>query len=193
MRIFNPPNKKGPRFRASRHRFLTDKFFDEFKKKHPEYPNLTRVEFTAIIDTFNEKLWMGVIENRDGVEFPEGLGYVFVGSCKSPNKLNIDFKKSTELGQCVVNRNLSSDGYLAKIFYTNFASKYHYTHRKLWSFKASRKFKLKLSEVYREEWPKYIVVDNFAKVSSFFKHQSRKFKVSKKMEYSKDYNEFDLD
>ena len=34
-----------------------------------------------VIKSFNGKVWEGVIDNRNGIELPESLGYLFIGSC----------------------------------------------------------------------------------------------------------------
>ena len=47
------------------------------------------------IKAFNKKVADEVIHNRNGVELMNGLGRIFVGTCKSPKKKNIDIPDNT--------------------------------------------------------------------------------------------------
>jgi|LauGreDrversion4_2_1035121.scaffolds.fasta_scaffold00413_5 hypothetical protein len=192
MKVFKGPDKKAPRYRQSSLSILNEDLYNKYKLKNP-HSKIDNEKFKAIIGSFNQKLREAVVENRDGVELPEGLGYVFLGSCKSPKKENLDYKKSTELGQFVLKRNLNSDGYLAKIFYTNYASKYNFANKKLWAFKGAREFTNAVSKAYAENWPKYIVVEDYQLVSSLFRQSTKSFIVKKGTPIPDNYNEFDLD
>lgn len=170
--------------------------FAGFKKKNPQYKNIPDAILKDIIHEFNGQMWEAAIDCRDGVELPEGLGNVFLGSCKTPVKVNRDHNTSEKLGTIVENRNLATDGYLAKIFYTNHKTKYRFRNRNLWVFKGDRKFTNAASAVYKVEWPKYIVVEDYRKISSFFTDLRKKAYVKKLIEKTKvdeSYNEFDLD
>ena len=105
---------------------LTPKDLAEFKKKFPQYKKIPDTKLKSIIKTLNINTWKQTIENRDGVELQEGLGYLFIGSCAHPTGRNINVPLSLEHGKKLKNMNLGSDSYLAKIFYSSFASKYKY-------------------------------------------------------------------
>lgn len=194
-RPYKKVDKTAPRFRPSSATLLTSEFYNRFYKKHPEYRKYSKAVLKTVIKTFNGFLQQGVIDNRDGVELPESLGYVFLGSCKPPIKENLNHQKSGELGVPVVNRNLNSDSYLAKLFYTNYEQKYRFKNRDLWKFKGCRKFTNSVSEAYVEKWPNYIVVENYVKISSLYReskiHEKRMRKRTTPV--PDDYNEFHLD
>lgn len=192
MRQFKGPDRKAPRFRQKTFSLLNDDFYKAYKAKNP-HSQIDVKTFKSVIEGFNKKMLQAVLDNRDGVELPESLGYVFIGSCKTPKKENIDYKKSTELGQIVYKRNLGSDGYLAKIFYTNYTTKYNFANKQLWSFKGVREFTNAVSKVYSEEWPKYIVVEDYQKVSALFKSYKHREKSESKTVIPENYNEFELD
>lgn len=190
---FKKPNVKGPRFRPDVYQVMNAEFFKDFRIKHPKYKNLSDSELRKIGRVFNKMLWEEVIDYRDGVQLPEGLGYIFVGTCKASKKNNINFGKSQKYGVTVTNNNWNTDGKLAKIFYTTYANKYKFINRECWSFTACRTFKRNLASTYPENWAKYIQVDPVKKIRKIF--QKETFKHMKKNYQDpnlKDYNEFNL-
>jgi hypothetical protein len=191
---YNQPDRKAPRYRRTRVTILNYKFYKAFRKKFPQYKDLKNSEIGNIISKFHELLWTEAATTRDGVEFPEGMGYCFVGSCPSPKKINVDPKKSYEHGVIIRHRNFESDNFLAKICYTNYASKYKFQHRELWKFIATRPFKQLASESYRKNWRIYLQLDNFVRISkAILKVKLRDYAIKQTLEKSKDYNEFALD
>jgi len=194
MNEIKQPDLNAPRFRSTRKCLLKPDFFKRFRKKYPQYAETSDKALRDIIGLHNETLWKQVIENRDGVEFPENLGFLFVGTCNPPKKHNTDYVTSIEYKQRLRHRNFESDNYVAKIFYTNYASKYKFRHRELWQFKGIREFTRGVSETYPENWKKYIQVENFEKINKLFKrYKSRRYYVNKTAYDILDYNEFDMD
>lgn len=191
---YKKPDVKAPRFRKERYNLLDAKFFKEFREEFPEYKDVSDKDLRNIIEKFNENLWKEVIANRNGVELPEGLGYLFIGSCPPPSGKNIDAPKSLKYGKQLKNTNLNSDGFLAKIFYSSFASKYKYEFRKLWRFKGCRNFTRATSKAYKENWKLYVQVDKRVMISKLYK-KSVKRDIMKRLAVNKldNYNEFDLD
>ena len=98
MKYIKKPDLNGPRFKSRRVSVLTAKTLEKFKEKYPQYKDVTISGFKKIIMTFNANLTEGIIENRNGVELPDGLGYIFMGTCPKPKKKNIDFKRSIDYG-----------------------------------------------------------------------------------------------
>lgn len=185
-----------PRYRQTCMSLLNSTLYSEFLKKYPEHSQYTQDYFEKIVNTYNGLLQEVIINERDGIELPEGLGYIFVGSCKPTVKENVDRSKSLQVGQKVMNRNLATDGYVCKIFYTNYESKFRFAHRSLWKFKGARQFTRTLSKVYREDWPKYIAVEEYMKISSLvrkYQQDERRRKINESRPLSEDYKEFELD
>ena len=190
---FKKPNVKGPRFRPDVYQVLNQELFDNFRKKHPKYKHLDNTILRKIGRTFNNMFWDKVIETRDGVQLPEGLGYIFIGTCQASKKNNINFGKSQKYGITVTNNNWETDGKLAKIFYTNYASKYKFINRECWAFTACRTFKRSLSRSYPENWTKYVQVDPMKKIRKIFQKETFKHMKNNYQDPNlKDYNEFDL-
>tara|TARA_R110000751_G_scaffold167588_1_gene273508 strand:- start:521 stop:1108 length:588 start_codon:yes stop_codon:yes gene_type:complete len=191
---FRTPDLNAPRFRPKRSVMLNKKLFLKFKDKYPEHKDLTLAEFKLIVRTFNEKLGEGMIDNRDGVELPEGLGYLFMGSCPlAKNKNNVNMKASKDLGFSAVHKNWESDNLLMKIFYTNCTSKYPFQNRQVWSLKAIKPLRVKASIAYKEDWPKYIAIDPTEKISAMFdKARKKEFGMKYISQVPEGYNEFEI-
>jgi hypothetical protein len=187
------PDLNAPRFRPTRTNILKRSLYDAFIEKYPEYKDIDLATFKTIIRTFNEQLYKGIIENRDGVELPEGLGFIFMGTCPGSKKKNIDIAKSLKYGVLTHHQNWDADGNLLKIFYTNHTSKYPLQNKQVWAFKAVKQFRKAASEAYKEDWPKYIVVDSSQKISAFFaKMRKKDFILTQGTNIPEDYDEFKM-
>ena len=180
---------------------LNQKLFKRFKEKYPQFQDMSFDQFEQIIVTFNGEIWQTAIDNRDGVELPEGLGSIFIGTCKAPRvRRNPDYKKSRELGKVVAHKNWESEGRLAKIFYTNYRNgkqyglRHGFRGRELWNFSGVRQFTRAVSASYPSQWTKYMVIENMRNIAKLFKRTMAKdfaIKITKEFDYSK-YNEFDM-
>jgi len=193
-REFKKPDVKGPRFREKSVHVLNIALYKRFKEKFPEY-DISYADFKKVIHTYNTKLSEGIIEYRDGVELPESLGYIFIGSCPTLTKrLNVDYKKSAQYGVVTTHKNWDSDNKVMKIFFTNNEVKYKIQNKQIWVFLPNREFKRKASKNYIEDYNKYIMVNNNKKISMMFKEsiQKRKESMEELKIASEGYNEFDL-
>ena len=193
MEAFNTPNLQAPRFRAETYQVLNKEFFDRFREKYPKYKNLKDKELRSIVKSFNKKVYETVIDKRNGVELPESLGWLFIGTCQASKKKNIDFAKSIKYGVKVSNKNWDSDGKLAKIFFTSSSLKHKFKNREFWGFTACREFKRSVANTYPENWNNYIVVDPQQKLKlAYSKKVANEIRLKKQEHALKDYNEFDL-
>lgn len=190
---FKKPDLNGPRFRKEVYNIFNPDFFKSFKDKYPKYKDLSEKDIREVIKKFNVLFWETVIDKRDGVQFPEGLGYLFIGTCQTSKKSNVDFGKSSKYGVTVTNNNWGTDGKLAKIFYTNYASKYKFMNRECWAFIGCRNFKRHVARTYPENWTIYVQVDPMKKIRKIFQSTVLKT-INKRIEDKKleSYNEFDL-
>jgi len=190
---FRVPDVTAPRFRQEVVNVIDKKYFKSFREKYPKYNDITETQIRVIIKSFNETFWETVIETRDGVQLPEGLGSIFIGTCDRAKSDNIDFAKSKKYGVSVSNNNWETDGKLAKIFYTSYSSKYKFTFRECWGFVACRNFKRAVAKAYPENWTMYIQVDPHKKLRKLYTAISLKNKRQKELNVQLNtYNEFDL-
>jgi len=193
IKEYKKPDLNAPRYRPKKLNFTNADFHKKFIADNPKYASLSLDKFKEIISTYNGEIWKTAVEERDGIELPEQLGYIFIGTCPR-KKSNVDFKKSEHYGKVIQNQNWESDQYVAKIFYTNFETKYRFRNHDLWGFVGVRDFKRMVGQTYPTEWKKYLMVDNMQKVSRLFRKQSYKqMKQAEEVDLLKEYDEFNLD
>ena len=193
MREFKTPDLSAPRYRPEVFNLLDKQFFEEFKKKYPRYASYDTSLLKKIMKTFNKSVYNLVVESRDGVQLPELIGWLFVGTCMQSKKRNIDFAKSKQYGVEVSNNNFATDGKLAKIFYTSYALKHKMKNREYWSFVACRDFKRLVAKTYPENWNMYVIVDSNKKTKSLYRKKYMEEKHNKLAQSAlKTYNEFEL-
>jgi hypothetical protein len=191
---YKKPDLNAPRYRPKKLNLTNTEFYNKFIEDNPKYVNFSIDQFKDVIKTFNGHIWESVIKERDGVQLPEQLGYLFIGSCPRKNGDNTDYKKSEHYGVKIQNQNWESDQFVAKIFYTNFETKYRFKNHDLWGFTGVRDFKRSVAKTYPLEWKKYIQVDNLLKISRLFRIEKFKhFKIDETAELLKNYDEFNLD
>jgi hypothetical protein len=192
-REYKKPDLNAPRYRPKKLNLTNADFYNKFIEDNPKHSHLTIKQFKDIITSFNGKIWEGVVKERDGVQLPEQLGYIFIGSCPR-KKSNVDFNKSGEHGVVLQNQNWESDQYIAKIFYTNYETKYRFKNHELWGFKGLRDFTRAVGKAYPKEWKKYVQVDNLMKISRLFRMEKfKQFKTDETVDLLKTYDEFNLD
>ena len=193
MKEIKKPDLNAPRFRPDVHNVLNKEFFDKFRKRYPKYKSHSESDLRKIIKAFNKKVSETVIEKRDGVQLPETIGWLFIGTCQQSKKKNINFAKSHKYGVTVSNTNFDTDGKLAKIFFTSYAPKHKMKNREFWGFTACREFKRAVAKTYPENWNMYVVVDANLKLRLTYQSIVRKrFLIEKSTKDLNNYNEFDI-
>ena len=87
MKEIKKPDVTGPRFRPEVYEVLSKDFYKKFKEKHTRYKNIDNTVLKNIIKTFNKTVFQTVIDTRDGVQLPESIGWLFIGTkIKMKNK-----------------------------------------------------------------------------------------------------------
>ena len=183
---FKAPDLNKPRYREKTLSLLNVDLINDFKEKYPIYRNIDNTKLKNIIKLYNEKLWKEVINNRNGVELPDSLGYLFIGTCPSSKSVNTNYALSKQYGKVLQNKNWETDGKIAKIFYTNYSTKYRFKNRELWRFVACRDFKRTVAKEYPINWTKYVVMKNKYRVAHLYDANIEE--TNKALEY---YNEFE--
>jgi hypothetical protein len=162
------PNKKGPRFKVPRlNTSGLDWVLEISKDPDCQVKDINKIK--AVIVETNKAIADTVVDFRDGIELPDQLGYMFLGTCQPKVRKNVDFKTTEEYKKVIQHRNWESDNYLAKIFYTNFETKYKFKFHQLWGFKAAREFTKTVGREYPQNWKKYIQVDHTLKISRLYR------------------------
>jgi hypothetical protein len=194
MQQFRKPDLNAPRYRVKKTNIIDEDYLEQFRLKFPEYGHYGKRELKKIVHKFNGLLWDKVIEHRDGIELPQGLGFVFIGSCGNVTSDNIDYGKSIKYGVVVKHKNWDTDGYVGKIFFSAYYAKYKLRERSIWAFTASREFKRTVKDRYKEDFKKYIVVENTTDVVKMYKKNKSRdyFKIRNTIDKAK-YNDFEID
>jgi hypothetical protein len=193
MREFKKPDVTAPRFRPAVYNVLNKEFFESFKKKYSKYKDLDNLDLKNIIKKFNYAIYNKVIDVRDGIQLPESIGWLFIGTCQQSKKQNINYAKSLKYGVSVSNNNWETDGKLAKIFFTNHAPKHKIKNREFWGFTACRNFKRTVAKTYPENWNMYIVVDATKKLNLTYSNAVYRDRKNKEAELAlKQYNDSNL-
>lgn len=186
-------NRKGPRFRAPRLNTVSSDWLSEIADSEDCLVKDV-VKIKQIIIEANKAIADTIIDFRDGIELPEQLGYMFLGTCQPKIRKNVDFKLTDNYLKVIQHRNWESDNYLAKIFYTNYETKYKFKFHQLWGFKACREFTKNVGKTYPENWKKYIQVDHTLKISRLYrKYIAEVERESIDRERLADYNPLELD
>lgn len=194
METFEKVDLSLPRYRAKSHEVDGKDFFKALCKKMPKAKELGHSKVKKLIKAFNESITDVVIENRDGVELLEGIGYIFILSCNIKVKENVDYAKSKKYGVKVLHKNWETEGKVGKIAYTNCKVKYKIKDSNVWLFRPCRRFKKAVSKAYVEDWTKYIELARNEKVSALIDRQVKQKEYGRKLTSQKleGYNEFDL-
>jgi len=189
---YKKPDLNAPRFRTDRYSVLGKTLFSKFKKKFPEH-DIDSKTFSKIVMAYSSKIKEVVVNTRDGVDLPRNVGTVFIGSCPAAKKKNYNPIVSALHNTPLQHRNFESDNLLAKIFYSNFASRYKLKDRDLWMFKSDRTFSRMVAKTYPEKWKMYLQVDSFQHISRMYrKHINRDIAIRLSKPIDEDYNEFDM-
>lgn len=173
MKTFKNPDLNAPRYRPKRPNLLNKEFCTEFRERYPEYSSLSDKAIKDKVKFINQIIADAITTERDGVELPQKLGYIFIGSCPAKKSSNIDYASSRKLGVNVQFQNWNTDNNVSKIFYTNTESRYHFKFCHLWAFKGSRELRKAVSEAFKENWMNYVRVDNYKLISRLFRKESR--------------------
>ena len=193
METIKKPDLNAPRFRPTVYNFFNKDLTKKFKTKYSKFNHIEDDVLKKLVKTCNEQIYHTVIDKRDGVALPDLVGWLFIGTCEQAKKQNIDFAKSHKYGAKVTNRNWDSDGKLAKIFYSNYASKIKMTNREYWGFTACRNFKRLVAKTYPENWPMYLVVEPTVRINKAYTASTYKDMLKRKTEEGlQTYNEFNI-
>lgn len=169
MREVIKRSQLGPRHRVKRYNMLGLESIKEMIHD-PDIMIKDPVLIKKIIKLMHKKIKDTIIYTRDGIELAEQLGYMFLGTCQPKVRKNVDFKTTDYYLKVIQHRNWESDNYLAKIFYTNYETKYKFKYNDLWGFKGAREFTSQVGQEYPKNWKMYIQVDHTLKVARLYRN-----------------------
>lgn len=194
--VFRVPDLHGPRFRTKHKLVLVTPLFTSFIEKFPQYKGKIDYSlFCKIIGQHSTELRDTIANTRDGIDLHERLGHIFLGSYKYSTENNIDYAKSKECGKVVRHHNLETDGYVCKVFYSNWdRTKHNFRDREAWEFIPSKVLKSQCSEAFQRNFKLYRVVEHVFAIFRRAKAQKKQEREEKRTKIALEtYNEFQLD
>jgi len=185
-------DRKAPRYRKCVHNVFCRDFVTAFKTKFPQYADISEDVIKQIIVKYNEQCQKTVTETREGLYLPSNIGLTYIGAFKTKQPNNINYAESLKYGKTIRNLNFETDGYVGRIVFSSYASKYKFAFRDMWSFAATRTFKERASANFRKNYQIFRVTTNKVKADELkkkLKKEDRKEVYIKKQ--LANYNEFE--
>ena len=181
-----------PRARVEYTGALNKKFCHLIRKNNHSMKDYSNPMIRDIARSYNEKVKDYIMENRDGVELAQSLGRLFIVSYKSKAKYK-DQKSSKEEGREVYFKNPETEGMNCKIMHTVYRQKYVFLNSRLYGFKAMQQFSRKVSGFYRDNYKKYIFLNDIRKFQELDnKLRYKEMFEQERIDKLKTYNEFEL-
>lgn len=211
--IYKKRHPKGPRFRipsydplelstfvikdgrCKKHPDITEgnqrAFYRNMKEKLPHLSKYTDSEIKGMLVGFNKALAKTIIDTRDGVVLPEHMGNMFIGTY-GKNTEATDHGNSEKLGKVVHHQNRHSVGYMGWIYYVHNLEKYNFINCNMWWYDPEKVIKKAISEVYKTEWKRYIILPSTKHIEKFIRSYWIKERIrNKQMDERNEYNEFE--
>jgi hypothetical protein len=186
--VFKKPDRKGKRFRKKCHVISLTTVLSKIRIKHKKYRHLEMKDVEDIVNKFSIFLTKKTVTHRDGVQLPEGLGVVSITSYKT-NKRLIDKATSEKLGVRVYHTNMATDGFMAKIFYSNDRPGSKLANKEMWGLKGCVEFRTLASRTFKENWKMYVQLERIKKKEKKFESVTGNTPF---IDPEEDYNEFDI-
>lgn len=198
IRNFKKVDVKAPRCRLECYNVFKSKaliygetkltsYFHRMKEMYPDLSKYTDIQVKQLIIECNKTVFLPrIAETRWGLDFPAGLGHVVLGTCNFVNysspyyEYSIDHKTSGEVGQKRIYSNAHSDGKIARVMYTNCATKIRFENAKYWCFSSCRALKRACSVAYKDNWKMYAVLKKVNFVSTMVREARNAWKYKNK-------------
>lgn len=153
MRNYIHVDKKEPRFRVSKYRFqsINREMFAEFEQKHPNI-KMDYLTFKDIIMAINQEIVNLVIDNRDGVFLPKGMGRLYLGLY--PFKVAKKIEENGKIKKVLLDFQIGNSQ--GKIMWSWSNVKYRTDNLNYFSFIGHRDFKTRASHAFINNPERYV-------------------------------------
>ncbi len=179
-------NLKIPKHVTKKKNFSNTSTFKNFKDEYPEHSNVETKVLLNIINHFNNVIHNTIINERYGVQLPEGLGIIYLAACDKPDNLKYYYNDGNKIIE--KKDSLEADELLLKIFYTNNGKGYKIANSQLWGFEACRSFKRKASSNFKYNYRKYIRISKEFKLKAQFENYLKNERSLKYKEFTNKEN-----
>ena len=198
-RQYYKSDPRAPRFIRGSYNILNETFFyRKLKKQYPELAIYSNAQIAKFIYNYNKRIAKEVIDNRNGIKLPDGLGVIVAGACgvsKETAAKNINWHEFKKTGVPVVHQNTNTENLVVRIKYTNVLDRHMFDNRQMWCFDADRTLAKAVSIEFRKPdgWKKYLRFTTRQHMAHLFR--KHKIKNTKKKEYTRrdlleSYDEF---
>lgn len=150
-----------------------------------QFPGITRGKVGEVLDTFHEEIYNELLNNRNGVILPKGMGKLFIIT-----------KEKSKVGIPMMSYILSIGEKIGIVGFTTDLNKKGFIDSSLWLFVLSDRKLRNVREKYKEDFMFYM---NYFKINkrnnNIFDIDSKKPYISSIKEIEdplKGYNEFDI-
>ena len=133
------------------------------------------INVRKIIKEFHYDVNKTIVDHRDGVMMPYGLGHLMIAACpKSTRKKFIDFKKTKEYGQTIYRTSPETDEMYPTVKYSaKLLNGRKLRNSRLWKFGKSHRLRDMLSIKFKENPYKYYALNKVEKLA-YYAYQLKK-------------------
>ena len=181
-------SEKFPKYIRRKNFYPNHDVNEAFKKKFPKYKDVSVKLLQEIMKEYGKLFVQEVMENREGVAFPEMMGTIFIGSSKTKKK--VKSYSRYENGKEKRYTNIDTDGRLMKIYYAAQYAKSPFKHYKCWNFQMNKIPRRLVSAYFKENWRKYVDTTNI-KIKRLFV-EDKAVRIKKYIDKIENYNELDI-
>lgn len=171
MKTYRKTDRRAPRFRVAKYRYtaLNKELFDRFKEANPNV-KMDYLFFKDTILSINEEIVNFVMDNREGVFLPSGMGRVYLGLFP-PKERPLRVETIRNEGIHATHFNFDSNGFMGKIIWLFDDTRYKTENLKYYGFIGYRTFKNRASNAFRTEPGRYVREANMIRSHEFFKRK----------------------
>lgn len=167
-------DRTAPRFRQCRFNLVSPKLYNKFLKENPNF-YIDYKDFKFIISEINKEIINQVIENREGILLPKGLGRLWLGFFIPKRKV------FSETG--LLKYDFETGDLQGKILWDYKFTRYKIKSREFYGFHAHRDFKTLVSKAFKSTPERYSKIMSLTKNYEYLKR--KKLEIN---EYNRSYD-----
>ena len=146
------PNLNKSRITEIKGKVIEYKELSVFRKKHPQYKNVTVSKMLNVIRKLHENTIEETMTNIYGVLLPENIGWIFLNNVGKSKKKAVDYYNSKKLNKIVYHKNWDTDNNTVRITYLNNTARNTIQNTHLISFTATQSYKRRAGKYFKKNW-----------------------------------------
>lgn len=146
---------KASRFNSRKYRenIVTEELWKEWKEKTGRTESFK--EFRDVWHKIATNIVDNIVEERDGIRLPKGIGDMYLGFLPGSKKQFIDYQESLKYGKHIWHENWDTNQKAGKIIYGTRHRKYLHKLAGWWAFTACRNFKKRAVQAFKDNPTRY--------------------------------------